>query len=707
MATRRTTTIRILRGLMLTIFLSVLLGVGALWQFGRALAPVQAAGDLPPADEAVTLDEGETARGVGFSQRVLQGDEELFTIRGCQNRADKDENVFLDGCVEIDVARPEGAYRLKSDEGTFNPETREARLEGRVEVEGPDGLTMETDWLELKRGGSLLVASKGSTFRSESGLTGTAQNFRFDLDRQLLVLGGGARIRGVDESPAPSEGETQEEDVAGQEGEAAAAEPPVRYDLSARRIVYDRPKFAIRSEGDVLLRYGTSEVQSMRLQLWLDEVTDSVRRMKALWRVNGVLREQPSPGLDGPAGAEDEVAEAPPEPSTRRVVRFSGHSLELLNDPRLGEPESFTLLGLQVAPAVLLSRSPDERETRSTNAVRIEGDFTNGALTEVTAVGRVRFVEVAFPEGVKQRREVMARRSFAEIDQQGELVRLTLEDDVYMDDSTIQARADRALLDVLQDRTVMDGAPVELKSPQGVLNSPEVRVSGETKLMHATGGVRATLEEGEGGLFSTSPLGAGEGPVRVQAQEALVHTDGSEFMFRNEVRAWRGSNLIVADQLRGNDAEQSMTARGAPLKTVWTPDPGAEAEGPVEITAELLSYWGNEGRMLYEGDVQAEQPGRGIGCQKMDIELSDTGGADVLHCEGDAVLVDRALQRTIKGQRAIYRMVDGEVEVFGDPFTLEDQIEQTTLNGPSLWYRFEDGAYRRVRPETAAEPSGR
>lgn len=675
---RRTTTIRILRAVMLTVFLTVLVGLGALWQFGRAGQPTAA--ETPsdvPADEAPAAEGDLLASGVGFSQRVVQGDRELFLIRGCNDRADRDDNVFLDGCVEIQVARPEGAYDLKSDRATFSRATREARLEGNVLVTGPSGLTMETEWLELKEGGNLLVASQGSTFRSDSGLRGDAQNFRFNIQRELLVLGGGARVVGVEEV----------EDESG----ATALE---RYVLEARRIVYDRRGPTVRAEGDVSLQQGLSRVESMRMQMWLDPVTEKIQRMRALWRLRGTLRE-----VEEVVAASSDDAQPQPVEVTR-VLEFTGHSLKLFNDPVLDQPEAFELRGLPAAPTVLVARTPDEQATRSTSATYIDGKFLGGKLAEVAAGGRVHLVEIQRDGDQAQRREVIADRSFAEIDSQGELVRLRLDGKVYLEDGALQARADKALLDAAQDRTDLEGAPVELRSRQGILNAPEVKVNGKTDLMTALGGVRTVLEESEQGVFAGSPLGSGEGPIRVQSQEALVPLDGSEFLFKGEVRAWRGRNLLLADQLRGKDAEQSMVASGAPLETVWYPEQGAgdDLEGPVEISAQVLTYDGVAGRMSYERDVKAEQPGRSMVCDAMEVRLAESGEAEEMDCRGSMTLRDKTLQRVITGNRALYHVADGEVEVFGEPFTLDDRVEQTKLQGPSLWYRFEDGAYGRQRP---------
>ncbi|MEM6703145.1 MAG: hypothetical protein AAF690_10585 [Acidobacteriota bacterium] len=686
---RRTTTIRILRGVLLTVFLTVLIGLGALWQFGRAGQPVAAEtltdlveDDVPAADDDLL------ASGVGFSQRVVQGDRELFLIRGCNDRADKDDNVFLDGCVEIKVSRPEGTYDLKSDEATFSRTTREARLEGNVLVTGPSGLTMETEWLELKEGGNLLVASQGSTFRSDRGLRGNAQNFRFNIERELLVLGGGARVTGTEEV----------EDETGQ----STVE---RYVLAARRIVYDRRGPTVRAEGDVSLQQGLSRIESMRMQMWLDPMTERVRRMRALWRLRGTLREVEEIAAEAVEGAADGPEAAEEAPSQRpvqvtRILEFTGHSLKLFNDPILDQPERFELRGLPAAPTVLVARTPDEKATRSTSATYIDGTFLGGKLAEVTAGGRVHLVEVKRVDDKPQRREVIAERSFAEIDSQGELVRLRLEEKVYLEDGVLQARADKALLDAAQDRTDLEGTPVELRSQQGILNAPQVKVNGKTDLMTALGGVRTVLEESDAGAFASSPLGSGEGPIRVQSQEALVPLDGSEFLFKGQVRAWRGRNLLLADQLRGKDAEQSMVASGAPLETVWYPEPGEgeELEGPVEISAKVLTYDGVAGRMSYEEGVTAEQPGRSMVCDEMEVRLAESGEADEMDCQGAMTLRDQTLQRVITGDRALYHVAAGEVEVFGDPFTLDDRVEQTKLQGPSLWYRFEDGAYGRERP---------
>jgi lipopolysaccharide transport protein LptA len=239
--------------------------------------------------------------------------------------------------------------------------------------------------------------------------------------------------------------------------------------------------------------------------------------------------------------------------------------------------------------------------------------------------------------------------------------------------------------------------------------------------LDARGGVRATMAPREGDSLGSAALGGGEGPVMVESSEATFRQAEDDVAFRGGVRAWRGTSLLLADQLRGDRGGRSLAASGT-VRTAWRPEAAATAPGaastdasessgssdearrrePVEIAADHLTYQESERRLRYEGSVSVVQGAQTVTCQLLIIELDAEQQPESYDCSGQAKVVDRALERTVEGRQVVYQPGGGEVEVSGDPVRLVDP--KLRVEGPKLWYSVEDGSVRMGPPATPPVP---
>jgi lipopolysaccharide transport protein LptA len=122
------------------------------------------------------------------------------------------------------------------------------------------------------------------------------------------------------------------------------------------------------------------------------------------------------------------------------------------------------------------------------------------------------------------------------------------------------------------------GAPVDLTSPRGRMRAPHVIYTTADQLVHAVEGVRAQIEQANDANLTGSALGEGKGPVLVVSQEAFWRRPQASFVFRGDVRAWRGDNLLLTPELTGErtpQGDQLGATRG--VKTVWIPGESASA----------------------------------------------------------------------------------------------------------------------------------
>jgi lipopolysaccharide export system protein LptA len=257
----------------------------------------------------------------------------------------------------------------------------------------------------------------------------------------------------------------------------------------------------------------------------------------------------------------------------------------------------------------------------------------------------------------------------------------------------------------------LTGDPVHLTTDRGELYTPRADYDRATGLIEAHEGVRALIRDaGEVSLGGTpfAAKGPGDGPVRVEAREGFFREEPRGVLFRGEVRAWQGKNLLLADDLRADQdgAGQRLTATGS-VRTVWVPEeraprPGAvETGGPLEVTAQTLRYDKASEELVYEGDVRADQQQRVLECRRLVVELTTGGEAERMTCTGAARLDDRQAGNRARGETAVYDLATRTVTMTGEPVTLT-KADGATVAGGRVVYSLDSGTARVVRTPAAA-----
>lgn len=659
-----------LRRILLLVLVLFASGIVALFFFGRAgtTSVDEDLGGTATREPSQEWDEGVAVQSQGFDFTLQQEGRPVFRIHGDASRSDRDDNVFLERVVIV-LPREDGEYEVTGDSATYDQRRQEAKLEGNVVVHGPHDIRVQANWLELRNRGSTLVASEGTEFGRGEQLQGRAEGIRMDLEKNVYVLSGGVTLES-----------------------GPAAERP--FELSARRVLLEQQERRLLAEGKVTVDRDFEHLEAERLTVFFDADLENLRFLRALRGVKGRMQVGQEVGM--PAA---------------QLVHLRGDSLAVLFDVERPDPVKMELEGKQRDRAMLRTEDAIGSERRLVG-LYITADLQGGLLRSAEILGPMYIVENIHGEnGIRRIRTANAEtRGDARFDGLGNLSGLTLEGSVVLKEADVVASGDRAFLDLSQSRAEIFGDPVNVTNSSGELVAPHVTYSSETGLLHAVDGVRATLSEsatGEGGPLG---VGAAEEPVRVEASEAFLRGGPEGFLFRGDVRAWQGNNLLLAEQLRGEGGER-MSASGG-VKTVWRPKAEPETEdggdetqsstgGPVEITSQNMSYARGDGVLLYNEDVRAKQAGRTLSCNELSVELSESNEAERLQCRGRARLVDPPTGRTILGDEAIYYLEPAEVEFFGDPLTLRDP-QRGRIEARRLRYRLEDG---QMWMGAAAEPS--
>ena len=644
--------LRWVRYLLLAAGVAVVCGVAVLilaYSFGRVA-------DAPEPRTSEHEDPSQLLVGTGFEYtQTGENAVPIFRIRAEHSRQELDETAHLDK-VLLEIYRADGAnYTITSDRATFNEDRRQARLEGHVVLEGLDDFQLEARALELHQEGQLLTSDGAVEFRYPPEFEGRASGLRFDRRVDTIQLLGGVHIRTIQ-----------------------GAEEPVR--LDCERVAYQRRSGLIRAFGDVVLERPGERIESRYLTVFMAEEGGGVEGVRARWEVRGHLEKENDDG------------------SLLRIV-FQGHELEV--QPRPGRTtedvvhRKVTLISGEGVTARLrvLDGTGMAREL---DGAFLVGEIRDARLVEVSGTGR----PLTLTESLDLGQPWLLRRACAEqlrvrFLPGGKISQAVLESQVELYDPPLTlSGGSEATVDLQAGEMQIHGTAVELYTDRLKVIAPRFAYARDNGLLRASEGVQTTLVEGALGGFDRTPLGHGSGPIQVQSEEAIWTEKPGGFSFLGGVRAWRGANLLLADQVRGEESRRELTASGQ-LKTVWVPDStsdsGMLSGRPVEVTADTMVYLEPERRLVYDGGVKMAQDRRTLACQNLSVDLSGPNhDAEQMVCDRRVKLVDPEAGRRVEGDRAVYTVSRDLVEVSGEEVLLFD-ADDNQIRGRYLLYDLDAG----------------
>jgi len=670
-----------LRALLLIVLVVMVGGVTGLLYFGRSGKPKRKV-----ADDLSKAEKGTTLIGQDFDYTYTQGERPVFRIRGESIRADKENTVFLDKVGVTIYDRQGRPFEVESREASFKRATNEGELRGDVRLRGPGDLILHTAALDVLEQGRTLITERPAEIHFAGEYLAWGQQLTVKQDQQLFLLDGKVNVTTLsDQGPDMS--------------------------LDAAKLVYERQARQLRVEGDAQLTRDQDRIKADRITAFLDADEKSVLFVRALYRVSG-------------------EAHSREKGKGNTLIRFRGDDLAVLLEPagpKAGrEPRTVALEGQ--------SAKPDDKAelqtigggiTRILRARRVEGHMAEGKLSAAEGFGGVEMSEIGGAGGVGGvggigaiLRHAVGQRAQASFRPDGQVGSLALQENVAYKDPQIEVTGDRGQMAFDTGQGEFFGRPVHARSERGEFTGPHLTYDRSTGILHGDNGVQALLnQEQSGALGGGSPLTQGEGPVHVNGQEAFLRDKPRSFLFRGDVRAWRGESVLTAKELRGDQVpgeggapEDRLTATGG-VKTLYIPRPqppgsaagtggtggpgsdGGEAgtpQKPLEVTASDLVYLSGKGLLTYTGAVRVVQEGRTLTCQQLDVALGKDKKVETMTCTGQAHLVDPQAGRDIQGERAFYRVKDRIIEMYGNPVHMLDK-EGNKLQGKHVNYFMQNG----------------
>src|SRR4051794_3090965 len=651
------------RKLLLAVLVLVVLGIAGLFLFGKAgQKPEKPARSAE--EEETRGPKGMTLIGEDFDYTFTQGARPIFHIKGTSIKADREGTIYLDR-VAVTLWDKQGRiFHVESRKASFNRDSNEGQLQGNVVLRGPEQMELHTARLDLQQRGDVVVSDVPVELHYGGKYIAHAGKLTVDIPGENYALQGGARVESV-----------------------PGVVPAVS--INAQRLIYDRQQHWLRAEGGTTLRRAADWLSAVRIYGNLSEDETTLTFVHAFWEISGETHSIAPPAPGKP-------------PAVPTTVRFKGGKDLVVAFQPQGAPNQ---------PSRVEMEAPDNGKVqmdsvggglvRTLTARRIGGSLENRVLSSADAVGGVEIREVSKgPDGKAVLRQATGQRGSATFKPDGQLATMDLVNTVVYRDGQATATGDRGAIDMDQARGEFVGNPVVVTSDRGRIEAPRMVYNTDQQIVNARGGVKALLTKVEETEMSGTPIASGQGPVHVESQEGFWRQQPSSFIFRGDVRAWQGDNLLLAPELRGDKEADQLTATGGG-KTLYYPtqeqsqkaSTGAKPAAkptPIQASASELQYTQKSGVLIYTGNVRVDQEGKTITCQKMEVDLGADHQAKTMICTGDVKVNDPKVGRKIAGQKAVYQTGQRQVEITGAPVVMNDK-EGNQVRGKRVLYYVDDG----------------
>lgn len=645
---RHTSVIWLRRSLAGGIVVLALALVGLFW-LGRSQRQT---GFAPARDQEASPElSGLVLSGQGFAFELTDHGRRVFGIQAARIVSRHENDFSLEGVVLHVDREGGGTYRVASDRAVYNSKSKHALLEGAVELEGPNGVTLRTQGLEMRRHGRYLMSTSPVTFEFGGGHAGRARQLEANFRRDEFLLAGDVEVRSL---PGVS--------------------PPMA--LDSRRISYLREARMLQADGDVVLVHGEDRLTTSRLVLQLAPDEQTPERLDALWSVRLAAVEWRGDGLPHRLGAE-------------------GHELRV----------TFAADGTPAGAELIAGPHPHARATveaagvvRALEGRAIVAELAGGRLANLASDEGIRLEEYLDLAPSPSLRLICGDTLRMRIGPTGEVAELEVDGAVDLSEPWTQARTPRLRLDEAAEELRLEGPGTWVARGGLRVASPRVAIDLEAGEVRALDGVRADMEE-QGG-FALAPSGEAEEPLHVVAEQARWRRDEG-FQFEQSVRAWQGPNYLLAQTLGGDGDEFVATG---PVKTVWEtvkrgqpdeaggPEAGEPAAppAPLEVTAQRLRYERASRLLVYEGSARARQGQAHMLCREIRLHLDTGNELELMECLGPVQIDDPESGNKVTGQAAEYRPELDKVRVTGDPVRLIDR-QGAQFEGRAMFYDLATG----------------
>jgi len=525
---------------------------------------------------------------------------------------------------------------LTAERANYNIETKEARLEGGIHVEFPNGAFLNTEAGSYKSKQQIFV-SEGPVLYVDGPTFGQAAKASYSLGDDWIKLEGNAALRAEDGAM-----------------------------LVAPRIVYRRDERKVVFSDGVELTQNLSRLAAPKATVWLASSDGPPQKIEMTGGVDinttvestGALVEMWGEKIVSRRDAHGDWHVKIRTTGPWVEVRFVGgldyyeRTMQTVGLSVVMGPEG--IVSMQAENGVCLDEIPLTGPRRSASAETARAWFNDGQLTDVEFDGNVEI----------RAEEILATGQRARLVQASGLVML-------QGNSTGRKR-------------------VGLDSDQGEMSCDEATLYDREGRIEARGQVHGELRNAS--LLGSDAPDDGDEPVRFAGELLEVSDDGDLYSLRDNARIWQGHRLLLADEVRFRNTSESVAARGHVRATFPADQMDAEASNDQDVIVDSrsLDYNALEGRAVFRGSVHYSDPKHALSANRLSIAFDENDEISDVEAEGAVEIKDLEMGRKLTGQHALREVTRQIITVTGSPAQLTDS-RGNVASGESLTWNQADG----------------
>lgn len=558
--------------------------------------------------------------------------------------------------VRLTLYRKDGGeYELTAEQAQFNLKTKEAEVQGGVQVRSSDGIELITE--AMKFDGSSLVNDIPVSFKFDTW-QGRAGAISLNVEDQTLLLDKGV-------TATSSSGSLPQNNVK----------------ISSNQTLFRRKDGVAEFRGKAVVVRELDRIESDTVEARLDQ------SRKTLVALEGKGNSRMSLARNSilTSGASDA--------GTLQADRFRC-------DMTAGGAVAAVHIFGEKGPARADLEGPPRRHIDATNFV---ATMTDQVVTELQANGAVHLIETG-----QDRRKIDSDNMRLFFDKTTRsAVSGMLQGSFRYDDGKNQATSERADYDILGDRVVMTevpGSAPTLRSGGHSLKANRIELSPKESVLRATGNVISQLES-KGTLTATSPsaggtsLFPGDKPVYVNADTLVIRQAVRSASFSGNVRAWQDNNTLFASELQVTGAGDQIDARGG-VRALLYNSPGEVRKSPLIARGDQLSGRKVNRKLDLIGAVRVEDGSRVLSSDRATFFFDATRKIERVEAESNVVMTEAVTKRKGSGQKAVYQIAKKFLTLTGSPAEMTDP--QGSVRGQQILF---DLAKNKVDVISAGTPN--
>lgn len=536
--------------------------------------------------------------------------------------------------VHLTMYRDGGdSYELSAPQAQFKAETKEAEAAGGVRVTSSDGVLIETETIHFD--GSRLVNRVPVRFKADQW-EGNAGSVDFNLTSERLRLGDG--LRGTLRSTAPGS-------------------PPVA--IRANEASFDRMAGEALFRGDVVVTRAADTMATETITARFDKERQELSALEGCCGV--VMTIAPGSSLAPQAGstvvrAERFFSDIGPGGEIRAVYAQGGGSAAVAD--------------LAGPPA------------RRVEAQEFRVVFGDRGVSQLEASGNAVITETG-----PTPRTVRAAKMITWFDPvNGKPASAQLEGNLQYSDARNKATAQKATFDFVADRVLLlsvPGALPAVTTDAQSLTAQQIEANPKSGIVRANGSVKARFVSGRGsstfggsGIFPES-----ESPVFVNSDSLVLQQKEQLALFSGQVRAWQDDNILLANEMRVEQAGGSLTASGN-VRAVLYNAGQRESRSPVKASASTLTARRGEKTARLQDEVRIDDQGRTLSASSAEFLFGADDQLERVEATGSVEVSEKAAGRKGTGERLLYRVPQKMIHLEGSPATVSDP--QGTVKGSEI-----------------------